>query len=92
MKNSLGSVDLFRCESILSRSHWVMVMMDTFTRRIIGCGVERADPYGASICRMLNEVIARKLPPRHLSSDRGPLFRCYRWPANLRVLEVEEIE
>jgi hypothetical protein len=24
--------------------HWVMVVMDVFTRRIIGFGVERADP------------------------------------------------
>jgi hypothetical protein len=43
MKDSLRSVDLFRCESILLRSHWVMVVMDVFTRRIIGFGVERAD-------------------------------------------------
>jgi hypothetical protein len=43
MKDSLWSVDLFRCESILLRSHWVMVVMDVFTRRIIGFGVERAD-------------------------------------------------
>lgn len=38
-KDSLWSVDLFRCESILLRSHWVMVVMDVFTRRIIGFGV-----------------------------------------------------
>jgi hypothetical protein len=31
MKDSLWSVDLFRCESILLRSHWVMVVMDVFT-------------------------------------------------------------
>jgi hypothetical protein len=36
MKDSLWSVDLFRCESILLRSHWVMVVMDVFTRRIPG--------------------------------------------------------
>jgi len=39
MKDSLWSVDLFRCESILLRTHWVMVVMDQFTRRIIGFGV-----------------------------------------------------
>ena len=58
MKDSLWCVDLFRCESILLRSHWVMVVMDVFTRRIIGFGVERADPCGASICRMFNQIIA----------------------------------
>lgn len=41
-KDSLWSVDLFRCESILLRSHWVMVVMDVFTRRIIDFGVEPA--------------------------------------------------
>jgi putative transposase len=63
MKDSLWSVDLFRCESILLRSHWVMVVMDVFTRRIIGFGVERADPCGASICRMFNQIIAGKSCP-----------------------------
>ena len=92
MKDSLWSVDLFRCESILLRSHWVMVVMDVFTRRIIGFGVERADPCGASICRMFNQIIAGKSLPRHLSSDHDPLFRFHRWLANLRILEVEEIK
>ena len=41
-KDSLWSIDLFRCESILLRSHWVMVVMDVFTLRIIGFGVDRA--------------------------------------------------
>jgi hypothetical protein len=58
VKDSLWSVDLFRCESILLRSHWVMVVMDVFTRRIIGFGVERADLCGAAICRMFNQIIA----------------------------------
>ena len=38
-KDSLWSVDLFRCESILLRSHWVLVVIDVFTRRIIGFGI-----------------------------------------------------
>jgi hypothetical protein len=92
MKDSLWSVDLFRCESILLRSHWVMLVMDVFTRRIIRFGVERADPCGASICRMFNQIIAGKSLPRHLSSDHDPLFRFHRWLANLRILEVEEIK
>ena len=92
MKDSLWSVDLFRCESILLRSHWVMVVMDVFTRRIIGFGVERADPCGVSVCRMFNQIIAGKSLPRHLSSDHDPLFRFHRWLANLRILEVEEIK
>src|SRR6266576_94747 len=57
MKDSLWCVDLFRCESILLRSHCVMVVVDVFTRRIIGFGVERADLCGVSICRMFNQII-----------------------------------
>jgi hypothetical protein len=35
--------DLFRCESILLNTHWVLVVMDQFTRRIIGFGVHAGD-------------------------------------------------
>jgi transposase InsO family protein len=92
IKDGLWSVDLFRCESILLRSHWVMVVMDVFTRRIIGFGVERADLCGVSVCRMFNQIIAGQSLPRHLSSDHDRLFRFHRWLANLRILEVEEIK
>ena len=92
VKDSRWSVDLFRCESILLRSHWVMVVMDVFTRRIIGFGVERAAPCGVSVCRMFNRIISGKSLPRHLSSDHDPLFRFHRWLANSRILEVEEIK
>ena len=69
-----------------------MVVMDVFTRRIIGFGVERADPCGESFCQMFNQIVAGKPPPGHLSSDHDPLFRFNRWLANLRILEVEEIK
>jgi len=37
-KDSLWRLDLFRCASILLRGHWVMLVMDVFTRRIVGFG------------------------------------------------------
>jgi transposase InsO family protein len=92
VKDSLWSLDLFRCESILLRSHWVLVVMDVFTRRLIGFGVEPAATDGVSVCRMFNHAIARQSLPTHLSSDHDPLFRFHRWLANLRVLEIEEIK
>ena len=49
-KDSLWSVDLFRCESILLKSHWVMVVMDVFTRRLVGFGVAPAPIDGLSVC------------------------------------------
>ena len=52
--DSLWSVDLFRCESIVLRSYWVLVVMDQWTRRIIGLGVQRGPVDGADLCRMFN--------------------------------------
>jgi putative transposase len=40
-KDSLWSLDLFRCESAVLRTHWVLVVMDQCTRRIVGFGVHR---------------------------------------------------
>ena len=69
-----------------------MVVMDVFTRRIIGFGVDRADLCGVSVCRMFNRIIAGKALPRRLSCDHDPLFRFDPWRADLRILEVEEIK
>jgi hypothetical protein len=71
-KDSLWSVDLFRCESILLKSFWVMVVMDIFTRRIIGFRVAAANLDGPSICRMFNHAIAKQPTPKYLSSDHDP--------------------
>ncbi len=91
-KDSLWSVDLFRCESILLRSHWVLVVMDQFTRRIIGFAVHAGAVDGPSLCRMFNRVISRQPLPRYLSTDHDPLFRYHRWEANLRILDIGPIK
>jgi putative transposase len=91
-KDSLWSVYFFRSESIVLKSYWVMVVMDVFTRRIIGFGVAVANLDGTVICRMFNRAIGKQRPPQYLSSDHDPLFRFHRWLANLRVLEVDEIK
>jgi transposase InsO family protein len=91
-KDSLWSVDLFRCESILLRSYWVLMVMDVFTRRIIGFGVAREYIDGVSVCRMFKQAVAGQPRPKHLSTDHDPLFRFHRWLANLRVLEIDEIK
>jgi transposase InsO family protein len=91
-KDSLWSIDMLRCESILLRSHWVMVIMDVFTRRIVGFGVAPAPIDGISVCRMFNHAIARQQLPKHVSTDNDPLYRFHRWLANLHVLDVDEIK
>ncbi|MFP6867899.1 MAG: helix-turn-helix domain-containing protein [Nitrospinota bacterium] len=50
MKDSLWSVDLFRCESISLKTHWVLVVMDQFARRILGFGVHRGDVDDPGLC------------------------------------------
>jgi transposase InsO family protein len=92
-KDSLWSVDMFRCESLLVKTHWVMVLMDHCTRRIVGFAVQAGALDGPSVCRMFNQIVngAQRLP-RSLSSDHDPLFEVHRWKANLRILEVEEVK
>src|SRR5882724_10374663 len=91
-KDSLWSCDLFRCESATLRTHWVLVVMDQFTRRIIGFGVHCGDGNGAALGWMFQRAIRGQGLPKYLSSDHDPLFRFHQWKANLRVLEVTEIK
>ncbi len=49
MKDSLWSVDLFRCETVLLKTHWVIVVMDQLTRRVIGFGVQAGDVDGIAL-------------------------------------------
>ena len=91
-KDSLWSIDLFRCESILLQTHRVLVIMDQFTRRIIGFGVHAGDVDGVALCRMLNTAISTMGIPKYLSSDYDPLFQYHQWQANLRILSVDEIK
>jgi transposase InsO family protein len=91
-KDSLWSVDLFRCESIVLKSHWVMVVMDQYTRRVIGFGVHAGNVDGPALCRMFIDATSGQDWPKYLSSDNDPLFQYHRWKANLRVLEIGEIK
>ena len=92
-KDSLWSLDLFRCESLFLRSHWVMVVMDQYSRRIIGFAVHAGALDGATVCRMLGQTISGVEDfPAALSTDHDPLFEFHRWQANLRVLGVSEIK
>ena len=88
----MWSLDLFQVESILLQTHWVLVVMDQFTRRIIGFGVYTGAVDGVALCRMLNQVIAGQGLPGRLSLDHDPPFEFARWQANSRILEVEPIQ
>ncbi len=93
MKDSLWSLDLFRCESATLRTYWALVVMDQYTRRIMGFGVHAGTVDGVALCRMFNRALrGQPWMPKYLSSDHDPLYRFGRWQANLRILEMTEIK
>ena len=69
-----------------------MVVMDQYTRRIIGFSVHAGNVDGPALCRMFNHATSGQGRPKYLSSDNDPLFQYHRWKANIRVLDVEEIK
>ena len=83
---------LVRCESAALRTHWVLVVMDHCTRRIVGFGVQRGVVDGMALCRMFNRATRGQTPPTYLSADHDPLYRFHQWQANLRILDVTEIK
>src|SRR5205809_7280140 len=93
LKDSLWSLDMFRCESATLRTHWVLVVMDQYTRRIMGFGVHAGAVDGVALCRMFNHAIRwQRWMPKYFSPDHDPLYRFEQWQANLRILEVTEIK
>ena len=47
--------------TILLHSYWMLVVIDVFTRRSIGFGIERASIDGMAVCRMFNHAVNRVL-------------------------------
>ena len=74
------------------KAHWVMIVMDQFTRRIIGFGVHAGVADGPAVCRMFNTSMRDANAPRHLSNDHDPLFEFDRFKANLRILGVNGVK
>jgi transposase InsO family protein len=91
-KDRLWSLDLFRCESAIVRTHWVLVVMDQCTRRIVGFGVHRGVVDGVGLCRMFNRATRGQPSPTCPSSDHDPLYRFHQWQGNLRILDVTDIK
>ena len=91
-KDSVWSLDLFRCESAILHTHWVLVVMGQCTRRIVGFGVHRGVVDGVALCQMFNRAIGRQPAPTYLSCDHDPLYRFNQWRATLRILHVAAIK
>ena len=75
MKDSLWSLDLVRCESVALRTFWVLVVMDQWTRRIVGFGIQPGIVDGPTLCRMFKQAIRGSDVPKYLSSDHDPSLR-----------------
>ena len=71
-KDSLWSMDLFRTESIRLQTHWVLVVMDQYSRRIIGFAVQPITVEGPALCRMFNRIISKSNLPERLSFANLP--------------------
>jgi transposase InsO family protein len=91
-KDSLWSIDLFRAESITLKTHWIMIVMDQYTRRIIGMAVHAGNVDGPALCRMFNKATSGHDWPNRISTDNDPLYQYHQWRANLRILDIEEIK
>jgi putative transposase len=73
-------------------THSVLIVRDQFTRRIISFGVHSGGVDGVVLCCRFNRAMSRMESPRHLRSDHDPLFLHYRWQANLRILDIQEVK
>ena len=72
------------------RGDWVLVVMDHWTRRIVGFAVHRSVD-GVALCRCSITRRMAKFSPTYLRAD-GPTIagRFHQWQANLRILNVRE--
>ena len=64
----------------------------SYMRRIVGFAVHRGAVEGVGLCRKFNRATGDQPVPTYLSSDHDPLYRFHQWQANLRILDVKEIE
>jgi len=57
----------------------VLVVIDQFTRRLIGLGIHGGEVNGIALCRMFNRLIAATKPPR---------FKYHQWQATLHLATI----
>jgi putative transposase len=65
-----------------------MVIMDQFSRRIIGVTVHRGDVGREALCRMFREVIAGIPTLKYLSLYNDPLNQLEQWAPELEALRI----
>ena len=73
-------MDLFRLESLILRTHWVMLVMDHYTRRIVGFIAGRSSPR----LSLLKNRIFRLRPLFACSGNEG------RRPSRVRQFDPDD--
>lgn len=68
-----------------------MVIMDQYTRRIIGFALHAGNVDGPTLCGMFNDATSGQGWLQRIRTDNDPLFQDHRWKANLRVMEMSLI-
>jgi len=91
MKDSLWSLDFFRLESVSLQTHWVMIVMDQYSRRIIGFAVKAGSLSGMDIAMMFLETMGETIPT-FLSTDNDPLFKSTMWQFVIYGLELNPLK
>ena len=90
--NGTWSLDFFRVESVSLRTFVIMVVMDIYSRKIIGIAICPYPASGVNACAMFNSIRNEKPLPHKLTTDNDPVFNYRQWQANLRVSGIEEIK
>ena len=92
-KDNLWCLDFFRSESISLGSYWGMLVIDQYTRRIIGFSVSKESYDGVAACCMFNKILGLSITmPKYLVTDNDPVFQYECWGANLRVAWIKEVK
>ena len=89
--DNLWSIDFFKVESVFLKTYTIMIVMDQYSRKIIGITAERGCLDARQICRMFNEITTGLPPPKHLSMDNDQLFKSHLWKNNLKELGIRPI-
>ena len=57
--------------------HWIAIVVDHFSRRVMGIAAFESQPNSEAVCRFLGRTIAKAgKMPRYIVCDRGPQFDC----------------
>ncbi|MFK7824035.1 MAG: integrase core domain-containing protein, partial [Oligoflexales bacterium] len=92
-KDSLWSLDFFRVESIGLKSYWVMLIIDQYSREIIGFRSLSGSIQGAKVCSIFNSLVSEiGRQPKYLSTDNDPVFNYHLWQIYIEMMNIEQVK